>query len=61
MTRKDYEAIASVVSYVGDMHQHEQEKYSVVAMLAEGLADTLAEDNARFDRSRFLEACGFGI
>jgi hypothetical protein len=61
MTRKDYEAIASVVSYVGDMYQSQQNEYEAILTLAEGLADTLARDNARFDRSRFLEACGFGI
>ena len=31
----------------------------VLENLAEQLADILANENDRFDRARFLEACGF--
>lgn len=60
MTRKDYIQIAKVFknhmqaaidSGAGD----EQE---IIEDLAVGIAIMLQNDNARFDRSRFLIACG---
>lgn len=60
MTRKDYIALASAMrasrptdaaeSYVACMIQWE--------VSCDMLADALTEDNARFDRKRFLMACG---
>jgi len=50
MTRKDYIMIAEVFAHsAGD---------DLAKFLASNLADKLAEDNPRFDRARFLEACG---
>lgn len=51
MTKKDYVLIASVFA------NHDNEIRSI-ADVAEGLADMLERDNPRFDRSRFLKACG---
>ncbi len=53
MTRKDFEAIASVVrdfSFTGDGRDRER--------LARALADELRLKNPRFNRDRFLKACG---
>jgi hypothetical protein len=52
MTRKDYKLIAEViaVSWFGSAE--------LKADLVNNLADKLAEDNPRFDATRFLTACG---
>lgn len=55
MTRKDYQLIAKVFndfSKVIDLNE------TVGAEIALCLADDFANDNPRFDRARFLEACG---
>jgi hypothetical protein len=50
MTRKDYVMIAKVFARsAGD---------DLAKLLAEDLADKLQADNPRFDRARFIEACG---
>lgn len=64
MTRKDYIRIAAAVREAGyhklradapdDGHAM---RYGINAVASE-LAHALAADNARFDRSRFLAACG---
>ena len=52
MTRKDYQLIADViaVNWFGSAE--------LKADLANNLADKLEQDNPRFDRARFLTACG---
>jgi hypothetical protein len=52
MTRKDYKLIAEViaVSWFGSAE--------LKADLVNNLADKLAQDNPRFNRSIFLIACG---
>ena len=52
MTRKDYNLLANTisVSWFGSAEL----KWT----FAVNLADKLAEDNPRFDKSRFLTACG---
>jgi hypothetical protein len=53
MTKKDYQLIASAFF-----------EFSSVALegigenIAKALADKLAQENPKFDRSRFMEACG---
>jgi hypothetical protein len=50
MTRKDYQLIADVFARsAGD---------DIAKFLAVNLADKLEQDNPRFDRARFLTACG---
>ena len=51
MTKKHYEAIASILA-IDTGYTRE------VAIIAERLADYFASDNPRFDRVRFLTACG---
>lgn len=52
MTKKDYIAIAAVVK--SQSFTDPQDKTN----LAHALASMLRQDNDRFDRDRFLDACG---
>ena len=52
MTKKHYEAIADCIEFrlcAKDNHPHE---------IAKRLADYFQTDNPKFDRARFLQACG---
>lgn len=57
MTKKDYEKIAEVFKDsipIGTENAYfDQWRFTLLAM-----ADMLANDNPRFDRTLFLEACG---
>lgn len=57
MSRKDYVAIASAIRSVADstaLHLSD-----ALVLTAERIADKLQADNPRFDRVKFLTACGF--
>lgn len=56
MTKKDYELIAKAISRVTAMPAPYRYggQYSALA-----LADVLGKDNPRFDKERFLKACGY--
>lgn len=64
MTRKDYVAIAQAIRAARHDVTSKEPAESQVDMLdgtslsAEHIADALARDNARFDRARFIAACG---
>ena len=54
MTKKHYERIAAILHIARTSvpkHNHEW-------WIAENLADYFATDNPKFDRARFLQACG---
>lgn len=53
MTRKDYVIIADVIKNLDECI----DSYALEA-LADNMADALQGDNPRFDRARFLSACG---
>lgn len=56
MTRKDYEVIAKVI------HDHADRAGAFrdeVEFLAVNMANNLYGTNPRFDRERFMRACGF--
>lgn len=53
MTRRDYVAIAAVLAGA-----YCTEDQIGVRAVAYRMADMLAADNPRFDRARFLKACG---
>lgn len=55
MTRKDYVLIAAAIAKMPDFASSLR---TAKASAAASLADALASDNARFDRERFLKACG---
>ena len=52
MTRKDYVMIAETLATAWWDSEY------VKAGVVHTLADTLEADNPRFDRARFLDACG---
>jgi hypothetical protein len=64
MTRKDYIAIAAAIKGIGDStptppyYITPDTRESVLATVADALADVMATDNARFNRKRFFAACG---
>lgn len=49
-TRKHFQAVAATVSAITDKNEREKQ--------AEFQAKIFAADNPRFDKSRFLAACG---
>jgi hypothetical protein len=55
MTRKDYQLIAEVFANFGKIIILEE---TIGVDIARDLADALQADNPRFDRARFLAACG---
>jgi hypothetical protein len=58
MTRKDYVLIAdTLANLMKDFNNCGDDSVSL-SLVAEELADALQTDNARFDRARFLTACG---
>lgn len=73
MTRKDYELIAAEFKKYADCdHDHfarldaagfepeaqTRARYSRLTLLANSIAARLAQDNPRFDRNTFINACG---
>lgn len=56
MTRKDYVLIAEAIRKVYSDH-HPDDCFGV-DWTARAIADALSRDKPRFDRTRFLEACG---
>ena len=56
MTKKHYIAIASDLKTTRkNIHSRD---YYIVDAICYALADTFATDNPRFNRTRFLQACG---
>ena len=58
MTRKDYEAIAAAIKEVVDSNRWFKGNLGGIQATAKAMADVMAADNPRFDRARFLKACG---
>ena len=65
MTKKDYLLIAKVLNsfvgrYVGgELTLHRQSStYPNASNMLEALADELGKENPRFDREKFMRACG---
>lgn len=54
MTRKDYVAIAKAIEEQAELHDD-----VVVHAVADAIANVFSADNPRFDRGKFLTACGF--
>ena len=63
MTRKDYQLIASIlkedrVLFFDGLHTPGQAAH---ALHCTAFADRLQSENPRFDRARFLRACGLEV
>jgi len=66
MTRKHFRQIADAMQSIRKFEAHDAEMSEVVAhavrfsSVVDALANVLADTNPRFDRDRFLTACGIG-
>ena len=61
MTRKDYVRFAAVINSLDCPYTGKRIKYGwngAKFALAEKISDVFAADNPRFDRAKFLKACG---
>lgn len=58
MSRKDYELIAGAIHAQMDDHEGQTAHQQAITSTAWGLADELEKDNSRFNKIRFLQACG---
>lgn len=58
MTRKDYVLIAEILKANREDFIEGEDGFALLNILAHQFANGLEPDNPRFDRARFLEACG---
>jgi hypothetical protein len=58
MTRKDFVLIAESFRYSLSSLDEGSVSFMVVCVAAENMANALRRSNPRFDRERFLTACG---
>ena len=58
MTRKDYVAIAEAIDLSWRHNLDLKPEYAVKEVTCR-IADVMDADNPRFDREKFLKACGF--
>jgi hypothetical protein len=59
MSRKDYRKLAAALAAVAVEDDHgPRDGAAVLGDVRRAIADVLAADNPRFDRERFLAACG---
>lgn len=58
MTRKDYWKFAAMLSYSRPNRNTESTLFAFWAARVKQVADIFQEDNPRFNRERFYEACG---
>ena len=66
MTRKHFEAVAEIIRLSAPLEPalHENESIwidgakDMLGRVASDLADLFAQENPRFDREKFLRACG---
>ena len=56
MTKKDYVLIANVFNKFCDPQK--KERFIIACDIAYIMSDTLQSENPRFDREKFLRACG---
>ena len=57
MTRKDYQLIASIIKSEAEAWKPNSTQAVMCDQFAKAFAQKLAEDNPRFDASRFFKAC----
>lgn len=60
MTKKHFVKVAEGVRVVADSYSQGSEGHDAVVDVAMALAIVFEEANPRFDRRRFLAACGVG-
>lgn len=57
MTKKNYVAIAEILAHHAK-HYEDIKEFKFLVDVCDQLADYFEQDNPRFDRERFLSACG---
>lgn len=58
MTRKDYVMIAETIRQNRKDFNEGEDGLMLLTIMAHQLSNSFEEDNPRFDRARFLTACG---
>ena len=58
MTRKDYVMLAEILKENREDFIEGEDGFALIGILAHQIANGLEADNPRFDRARFLVACG---
>lgn len=58
MTRKHFKAIAAAIREANLNNENEREAIRL-RIVTEKLADVCKADNDRFNKAKFMEACGF--
>lgn len=61
VTKKDFKAIAEIIEQgTTEIHDEQYSHFQVLPRnnIVHELADYFAEQNSRFDRQKFLNACG---
>lgn len=61
MTRRNYEAVASMISAVRQDWKGESDVQAAMGQLVSALSGVFAADNQAFDRERFAKAAGGGL
>jgi len=63
MTKKHFEAISKVLSkyQATPLYESDYSDYRTAAHIAEDLADYFEKENPKFQREKFLQACGIDI
>lgn len=60
MSKKHYLKIAAIFkAKLGDPYPQTELRTAILKDVATSLCEVLKDDNPNFDRTRFLEACGF--
>lgn len=60
MTRKHFKAMADGILSAKETTSEILGSSYCIRLAAEAIADACQSDNPRFDRARFMTACGFG-
>lgn len=60
MTRKNFEAVARVISDERVDWQDNPQVQNALSYVVSGLASHFSTENDNFDRARFVEACSMG-
>ncbi len=58
MSKKDYELIAAIIRQAGNDAMGGYTAQGVVTQITQQFAELARADNPRFDRARFMDACG---